>query len=241
MWIFLFSILCALASYGAPTESLSQWGVQKKSREYFVELETVTTHSYWTDGYSYADVIMGFGKEQIYSFGYKASLHTSENRRDAWFLRYDFLFGEQNSLSFKYIHENWYWLSSGKESIGLSFNSMTSWNFYYTVGYYFRWLKQSWDRGAYAPFTFSTDDKEGFVVLVLGWKFELSSGSFWTVDFNNRDSFSYYSSDNWAVDFKYYLPSDTFTISILAGFRLSGLFGLAPYPATGYGGLGVEY
>lgn len=204
-------------------------------------MNVLSTQSSWTDEYKYGEFLIGAGRTNNLLLGYKSSFDDKNNKRDAWTMRYDLVVGDHNSFSLKYIHQNWYWLEAGKESVGLAFNSSTKIGFFYTIGYYVRWLKQKWDPSPYSPFNFETDDEEGFPILVFGWKYLMKGKSYWTLDLNNVDNFSYYSADNWASDFKYFIPIKSYTLTFSAGIRWSGILALAPYPATGYLGTGISF
>lgn len=214
----------------------------KPAKGLFGEINLTSQDSYWNSFYRSADFSLGKSEKQHeYSFGYKSSLDPETNKRDAWYVRYDYNFSKGYSVNFKFIHENWYWLTSAKESMGLAYNVNTDLGLYYSVGYYFRWLKQSWDDDPYIPFTFDTDDKEGFLTLLLGIAFD-NGHDYWTLDFNNKEAYSYFSADNWAVDFKYHLKTGSSSyLTFLLGVRFTGIMGLSPYPAATYTGLGLQY
>ena len=248
MVLFRWSLLSLLLLYSlnglcVPSEGLNQWGILKSKATLPFELSLSEQQSYWSSNYQSASIVSGYSSKQAHMFlvGYQAATQSLDNQREAWFLKYESLFGTDNSVGFKYLHQNWMFLGTGIESLGLSYNTKTNIGYYHSWGYYFRWTKQQWDPYPNRAFNFDTDDGDGFFIVNAGWYFELNSGTL-TVDVNNRDYFAYYNSDNWALDFKYYIgKNSSFTVTTTLSLRFTGIFGLAVYPGSGYFSFGIEY
>jgi hypothetical protein len=241
LFLLFMSFIFSPKVAAIPSEGLNEWGIKKQNSKFSTQLNANSNHSFWLPNYNSLEGIFGYKSDShLYIMGYQASENLDEVQRDAWFIKYEYLLSNA-SISFKYIHNNWYWISSGKESLGLSFNLNTSWGGYSNFGYYHRWLKQAWNSSPYSPFNFNTNDKDGFFIFNLGWSFEYS-GSILTVDFNNRDAFNYYSADNWALDSKYYmLINNDLAFTTTLSIRFTGLWGAAPYPGSGHLAVGLEF
>jgi hypothetical protein len=167
--------------------------------------------------------------------------------RFAAYLRYDLILWGLTSVALKYIHEEWRYLSSSKETWSLDYNFLVPVGqgrsgFYMTFGAYYRFLKQRWDAPWSSPFNYNTRDQEWFFHSVMGWQFALgSSGTYLTFDWNLRDQFSYYNFDNMAFDSSIHFDGgDHFIFKLDFGIRTSALTMGAGYPAEYFGGLGMK-
>lgn len=164
-------------------------------------------------------------------------------------MRYDYTFGGTQSVSLKWLHNDWNYMASAQENIALEYNAYVpveslGTGGYFTLGIYQRWLKQSWNNNYQNPFSLDTDDTSMFLAATFGILFKVGSeGSFITIDLNNRDTFNFYNSDDVGTDLSYYwkLESENF-IRLIAGTRWSGFFTFLPgYATTNYVGAAYSF
>ncbi len=135
-------------------------------------------------------------KNLYFSSGLQLSSGQNSGDRLAYYFRNDWFFGESSSISIKYLHEDWYYIQSAKESIGLELNSSyqilgKKLVFYYAFGAFHRWLKQEWNENTHTPFYFKSDDESGFLTSLLGWLYNLNQNAY-GFEVYTRDTFSYY-------------------------------------------------
>ena len=243
--LFFTSIACAF-----PPEGLEGFAIySKESTDYHVFLQAEKRNSYWkTEGLGtsiMADYVTE--AENQWTLGFYQNTDKINDNEIAYFARYDLIAWETHSVSLKYLHQDWYYIESGQENIGLELSgafplefSRTS--FYYSIGFYYRWLKQSWDQDAHKPFTFKTEDKSGFGSFTLGFQKQLTSnGSFLTFDYNDRSAFNYQNGDTWSTDLGINIAfrKDRY-LKFYYGALWSGVFTFLPgIPASEYYGIGV--
>jgi hypothetical protein len=114
---------------------------------------------------------------------------------------------------------------------------------YVSMGYYYRWLKQRWNTNWSAPFNFSTDDQEGYAQGELGFQKSIgNAGSYWTLDLNYRDNYSYYHFDNVAFEGTFNAAfSQNFIIRMSVGIRTAALFMGTGSISENFAGLGFVF
>lgn len=183
-----------------------------------------------------------------FTFGYYQTLDDySSPKKHAYFLRYDHtMFGTQ-SFSLKYLHNDWGYIPAAQENIALEYNGFLlveslGTGAYYSFGIYKRWLKQIWNENYQNPFSFNTEDTSLFGVATLGISYRLGANLI-TLDFNNRDSFNYFNSDDIGSDLSFYWQfTNGSYLRFLLGTRWSGFFTYLPgYATTSYVGLGYSW
>lgn len=165
--------------------------------------------------------------------------------RDAYYLRFDFKSGSQTTFAIKWIHQNWYYIMSAKETIAMDYNSSFTlgggFALYGTFGIFYRWLKQRWHPAPLDALRFDTNDQEGYFQGIFGIKY-LHATTFWTLDINNRDRFSFYNGDNLGVDFTLNIPWGSTTLfQWLLGARFSSWLAGTAYPSESYSALTLTH
>ncbi|MGE3973966.1 MAG: hypothetical protein AB7F59_05515 [Bdellovibrionales bacterium] len=165
--------------------------------------------------------------------------------RFAAFARWDWTFFDVTSIAIKYIHEEWRYIATSKETWALDYNFFIPFGeqktgFYFSLGAYYRWMKQRWNDPWSSPLNYNTKDQEWFFQSVMGWQVGLGdTGSYMTFDWNLRDQFSYYNFDNMAFDLSLNFDGgDSFLFRLTSGVRTSALTMGTGYPAEYYGGMG---
>ncbi|GEM_PF-3726828 len=246
--MFLASI--SSIAYGLPPEGLEGYGIySKESANYHVYLQGENRNSYWkTEGLG-TSIISDYLNESgnQWTLGFYQNADTVNSNHLAYFVRYDLIPWETHSLSLKYLHQDWYFIESGQENIGLEFSGyfpfeLARSSFYYSIGFYYRWLKQSWNQDAHKPFSFQTEDKSGFPTFTLGFQKELSDdGSFLTFDYNDRDAFNYQNGDSWSTDLSVNISfGEERFLKLYYGVMWGGTFTFLPgFPMSEYFGVGL--
>jgi hypothetical protein len=184
----------------------------------------------YRDDYASLEVVKAFTNgSDLITVGARSMISPTIGDRDAYFLRYDLTVFQTSSLGLKLIHENWRYISSSKDSIGIDYNiyfgspRLRS-GVYVSLGGYYRYLKQRWNDPWWTPTNLNTQDQEGYALFVLGVQGSLgNSGSFFTFDINTRDHFSYYNMDNMAFDLALNLDSNHLLWQFIMGFRTTAL------------------
>lgn len=232
----LFFLFCALMPCIASayiSEGLSHYTFspnQKHSSSFYIQ----NTQSIYKDAYNsaWAKHSVLVDDNDLYTLGAGSSFTEDNKDRNAFFIRYDWLFGDRNSLSFKWTFEQWRYIRAAKDSIGLEYNSFINFSkrgLYLSFGYYHRWLKQRWNKNASHPLNFDTKDHEGFFTFCLGWLWG-NKENYWTFDINSRDDFSYYNLNNIAFDLNYHRHWAGNYIKAFVSVRTSGvLVGVGTY------------
>ncbi|MFK8136801.1 MAG: hypothetical protein AB8E15_00445 [Bdellovibrionales bacterium] len=236
-----FLTLVSLKTHGFAPEALESKFILGTT-DYFIDLGIDRTDNQWRSLYHDFSFHVGWFKESaIWSFGFQKSEELESSSSESFYVRYDWLVGQSSSISFKFLHDNWYWLNTGRESLGIEYNILEQSSYYLTLGYYHRWTKQTWDDDPYNPLHFNNEDSEGFFTLIYGFLFDSEYGTY-SIDINNRDDFNYYTSDFWALDSKLYLNSSAEgTLYFKASIRFTGLMGLTLYPGSFLIGMGYSF
>jgi hypothetical protein len=182
-----------------------------------------------------------------FTLGYYQTANQTFDRPDkfAYFLRFDYTMGGTQSVSLKYLHNDWSYIPAAQENWSFEYNGFFSvqslgTGAYYSLGIYRRWLKQSWNDDYQNPLSYQSDDVSAFAAATLGIMFKMGSDTL-TFDLNNRDTFNFFNSDDVATDLTYYwqLANGKY-LRFLVGARWSGFFTFLPgYAATNY--LGMAY
>jgi hypothetical protein len=163
--------------------------------------------------------------------------------RSGYFLRYDWMLGRTTSLSFKWAHADWKYISTSKDSYGLEFNTMWLWGLdsgiYMSAGGYYRLLRQRWDEDWWVPFNSQTKDREGYFTAAIGMKYQMTDELFYTMDINTRDAWAYYGLDNVAWDLAFYFGKDGLYFKLTGGIRSSATWVGTVAPANQYIGFGI--
>lgn len=200
----------------------------------------------WRSSFQSAQYYFGLPVGSDYfTAGVRSSITPSWGDRDAYFLRYDFVMLKSSSFSFKWMHENWRYISTSKESAGFEYNLFYGAEgrrsgVYLSLGYYHRWLKQAWNDPWWSPFNLDTQDQEGYATFTLGWQTAFgTNGSYFTVDMNSRDPYSYYTMDNIAFDLGLNFNAGKFIVRTVVGMRTSALFMGTGAVSEYYGSLGI--
>lgn len=210
----------------------------------------VTAASYsnpiWTSDYESLEVIgnvpLGFN---LLTFGGKATVANKFGDRTAYFTRFDLGIGQDSSFSVKWAHEDWKYISASKDALGAEGNFVWRLSdfgdgFYCVFGANYRYIKQRWDSPWWAPLNTNTKDREWYFTGVAGFKIMLDDISFYTIDANIRDAFSYYPLDNVAFDGKLYLGNGRGSFfNIFGGVRTSAIWVGTIYPSNYYAGIGL--
>lgn len=180
----------------------------------------------------------------IDTWGLYLSLSPDGLERDGYFYRKDFKWGQYSSISFKYLHEDWRYIVTGKESLTLAWNHYNDWNgrgLYLNFGYYHRWLKQRWNTNQYIPLTFNTEDNEGYLSFILGYKGMTIDDCFWTIDINSQNQFSNFHFSNVALDISYNILSDGILLRSYFSARTASYFVGAPAYSSFHLGIGLVF
>lgn len=206
------------------------------------------TNPVWTTDYESLDVI---GNAPIFNgnlltFGGQVTVANKWGDRTGYFFRYDQLLGGTSSVSLKWGHSDWKYIQSSRDSYGLEFNKV--WQnedkgaIYFSIGGYYRLLRQRWDEDWWVPLNSKTKDREGYFTVLLGMKSMLNENSFYTVDMNIRDAWAYYGLDNFAWDLSFYFGGGGLYFKVFGGIRSSATWVGTAYPAQQYVGFGfVSY
>lgn len=246
----LAGLFIAPMAQAFPPEGFESYGLYlKESSNTRVYLQGENRNSYWkTEGLGYSIIGDYLNEsENQWTFGYYQNSDEINSNQSAYFVRYDLIPWESHSLSLKYLHQDWYYIESGQENIGLEFSGIFPMEFarsgfYYSIGFYYRWLKQNWNQDANKPFTFATQDKSGFACFTVGFQKKLSNkGSFLTFDYNNRDAFNYQNADSWATDLSLNIAIGKKNfLKIYYGVMWGGTFTFLPgFPTAEYFGVGI--
>lgn len=163
--------------------------------------------------------------------------------RNAYFLRHDFLFLSRSSLSLKFMHEDFNYIPSGHDSVGIEVNSFVPWGektgSYFTIGIFNKWNKFVWNGPYWIPFYLNTNDSYAFFNGTFGIKYGFGQRGYWTVDISTRETFSYHPLDHVGFDLNISLPiGQSSYFRILNGIRTSAFFMGTMTPATYFTMLG---
>ncbi|OQW53471.1 MAG: hypothetical protein A4S09_07680 [Proteobacteria bacterium SG_bin7] len=246
------TFLCAWAlnARSSVPEALEGLLVSSKNQGSRSNLSLQSTESMWrSEGTSIlatADIITT--ARNSFTIGYYQTLDDfSSPKKNAYFLRYDYTFLGTQSVSLKWLHNDWNYIPAAQENIALEYNGFLlveslGTGAYYSIGIYKRWLKQIWNENYQSPFSFQTEDTSFFAVAALGLSYRVS-GNLITFDFNNRSTFNFYNTDDVGTDLTYYwqFSSGSF-LRMLLGTRWSGFFTYLPgYATTSYLALGYSW
>ncbi|MBX9768692.1 MAG: hypothetical protein K2X47_15565 [Bdellovibrionales bacterium] len=166
--------------------------------------------------------------------------------RSAAFFKSDWKFSQESLLSLKYTYSAWNYLSSSRDLLTFEYSSFFPFSdksgVYLCLGYFYRWLRQSWNQPWAQPFNWSTDDQQGFISLLLGWQWAFGNNNYWTLDFNNREPFDHHNLDHLAADLtvNWSVTPDLY-LNLTTGVRTSSTFVGTIYPAQYQVGLGFTY
>lgn len=205
----------------------------------YTSLEMSLIDSTWTHSsnlYQFEFSLPSFKSQQL-ALGVK----NSPQQKDNFYIGYQFPWGQESSLTLKWLQENLYFIKSGKTSFSLDYLTLFHLSqitqIYFSFGYFYRWLKQRWDHNPYSPFAFKTNDHEGFISGIIGLK-RYFNKSFLTFDFNTKDSFSNYNFDNVGMDLSFHWNLTTTSFFILTfKTRFTALLTGTGVPSTYQGGI----
>lgn len=242
--VFLYLLLMPGVSLSAVPEGLENFGLLNAGSP-STSLSTLIsyTNPAWSSDYSSFESIGStpLGGDLL-TFGGKVTIANEYGDRSAYFLRYDWILGGTNSLSLKWSHEDWKFISSSKDSFGLEyshyFSVAGSVSAYFSFGGYYRYLKQKWNDPWWGPLNLNTKDRETYFTGTAGFQSKWSESFFYTFDINIRDAFSYYSLDHVAYELNLYMGAKGFYWKLYGGVRTSAVWVGTAYPAIVYGGLG---
>ena len=244
MFLIAVALLTRGVGHASPPEGLSNYGVLNKGKA-GKSLESILTYNspvFRADDQS-LDVISSLpAGGNLITVGGRATIASTYGEKAGYLLRYDWMVGQQSSLSLRWTHEEWKYIATSKESFGFEFNvanPLQSGGLYLAAGGFYRLVKQRWNSPWWSPFNFNTEDRDGFISGLIGWKFSLGERNLYTFDMNIRDTFSYYSLDHIAFDNNFYFSGGgNFYWRILLGVRTSADWVGTMYPAIYYGGIG---
>ncbi len=228
-----------------PPEGLDNFAIHNKGKT-SSSLSPLVSYakSAWISPYSTLEAVASTPlAKNLLTYGAKVNVGGAYGDRSSYLLRYDWIFTPTSSLSLKWSHEDWKYISTAKDSYGVEYNYFIAVGdrsgLYGSIGGYYRFLKQRWNKPWWSPFNFNTKDQEYYFTGALGWKGSLSETSYFTFDMNVRDTWSYYNFDNVAFDFNFYLGTGkNFVWRINGGVRTSAIWSGTMYPSQYYGGLG---
>lgn len=198
----------------------------------------------WTSDHESLEAIgnVPLFEKDLLTFGGQVTVANTWGDRSAYFARYDWLLGRTMSLSLKWAHEDWKYISASKDAFGLELNTLwalgKSGGVYFGGGVYHRLLRQRWDEDWWIPLNSRTKDRETYFSGVLGFKMPITQTSFYTVDINTRDAWGYYGLDHIAWDGAFYLGGKGLFFKITAGIRTSAMWMGTAYAANPYVGFG---
>lgn len=243
--IFLFAFAMPCVAFGAISEGLNNFTIfNKAGTSSSLSPQIQYAKPVWTTAYSMFEAIASTPLgSNLLTYGAKVNVGSAYGDRDAYLLRYDFIFAGTSSLSLKWTHEDWKYISTSKDSFGFEYNSyvpiLDKSGVYGCIGGYYRYLKQKWNDPWWSPFNYNTKDQEYYFTGALGWKMALGEKSFYTFDLNIRDAWAYYGLDNVAFDLNFYLNGGpNFLWKLNAGTRSSALWVGTLYPSIYYFGVG---
>src|SRR5690606_22096340 len=119
----------------------------------------------WHSPYSMLEAIASTPLgSNLLTYGAKVNVGEAYGDRSSYLLRYDLIMLSTTSLSFKWTHEIWKFISTAKESFGGEYNfyipTTDSTAMYGSFGAYYRYLKQRWVPQWWSPLNFNTKDQE---------------------------------------------------------------------------------
>ena len=247
---FLLSLIVLIMTgkvLALPSEGLESFATLGDAKAYRLHLNSTVSDSYWrTEGASVGlETNLFTANKNVWSLGFTQTIPSDDKR--AYFIRYDWTIWGDQSLSFKLAHEDLNYIESATENWGFEYSGQLAFpaagsDFYYAIGIYQRWLKQSWDSDVHNPLSLNTSDKSTFLSYLMGVKKNFgASGNFLTFDVNNRDAFRYYNGDEMATDLGFYLNMNKkYFLKFFAGARWAAPFTYLPgYPAANYFGVSV--
>jgi len=238
--LFLGSLTLSV-SQALPPEGLENFGLLGNGQGHSsFALGVGYQNPVWKNDFETVETITSFALDKdLLTIGAKSDAAPKWADRWSVFLRYDFTFLETHSLALKYIHEEWGYISTAKEAWVLDYNAFIPMGeggggFYFALGPYYRWLKQRWDAPWSAFWNYNTNDHEWFFQGLMGWKVMMGQSSYFTLDINLRDRFTYYNLDNSGYDLSFTFPNDEIVFQIHSGLRSAALFMGAAQPTDYY-------
>lgn len=223
-----------------PAEGFEVFALQGKASESAISAQVGYHNPTWKTDYETLQLYYGTltNSKNYISVGGSLTVANQAGDKSSYFARFDWIFFETHSIALKFSHDDWKLISTGRDSVGLDYNGFLSWDrggIYYSIGGYYRWLKQRWNSNWWMPFHFTTSDNEGFLQGVLGWKGSLFTESYYTIDVNTRDFWGYHSVDNMAFDLGFnFAAAQGLTIKLNLGTRVSSILVGAPIPSEVY-------
>ena len=178
--------------------------------------------------------------------GFKGESSPNPWAHSAGYLKSDWKFAESSLVSLKYTYHAWNLLPASRDIFTLEYSAFFPYSklsgVYLCLGYFHRWLRQSWDSDWARPLNLQTEDNQGFFSLLIGWQWEFGNQNYWTIDINNRDAFDHHNLDHAAFDLTInWSVADTVYVGLLGGIRTSSTFMGTVYPAQYQVGIGLTY
>lgn len=239
-----------LNAHSSVPEALEGLLVSAKNQGSRRNFSLQSTESLWrSEGASFsatADIITA--ARNSFTLGYYQTLDSyTSPEKNAYFLRYDFTIMGTQSISLKWLHNDWNYIPAAQENFALEYNGFLmveslGTGAYYSIGVFKRWLKQVWNENYQNPASFQTEDTSVFAVITLGLSYRVG-GNLITFDFNNRSTFNFYNADDVGTDLTYYWQfSNGSFMRILMGTRWSSFFTYLPgYATTSYLAAGYSW
>ncbi len=246
------ALLCAWTqnAQSSVPEALEGLLISSKNQGTRANLSLQSTESLWRSEGASVSATVDFitAARNSFTIGYYQTLDDySSPAKNAYFLRYDFTIMGTQSISLKWLHNDWNYIPATQENFALEYNGFLmveslGTGAYYSVGVFKRWLKQVWNENYQNSFSFSTEDTSLFAVATIGISYRLG-GNLITFDFNNRSTFNFYNADDVGTDFTYYWQfSNGSFMRILLGTRWASFFTYLPgYATTSYLGVGYSW
>lgn len=225
------SLLTCGIAWSLPPEGLESFALIGSGQS-----TSITTHlgyvsPKWTSNYQTLNAYFGRPTFSKGFLTYGASVTVGENfgARDAYFVRHDFQLISTNSISIKLLHEDYKYIPSGHDSVAIEFNNYIAWTegsgTYLSVGIFNKWNKYMWNGPWWIPMYLNTNDSYAFFTATLGFKKLIGERSFFTLDANTRDPFSYYSLDHVGFDWNLNLAvGESSFVRILLGLRTTAFW-----------------
>lgn len=225
-------VLVSTSAWGIPPEGLEAYALLGSSRQaspvFYANVGYVNPA--WASDYETFQTYFSapiFGNN-FFTYGLALTTGNKFGDRDAYFVRYDQTFRGQ-SLSLKLAHVDYRFINAGKNTVSLSYNASfgigKDTSFYFVGGMYYRFSLNSWNRPAWSPTNFNTEDREYYFEGVFGTKLSYGPTFNITMDLNNRDPFYSYNGDYIAYDLTFnFITKNKLTFRITSSTRFAALF-----------------